>query len=70
MYKYYVVMSHYKDDITVTTQNRGGAEVQCNNNDIIRVTEHKWLLSQIRQKLVTMQQLHSWLLSALVIIAA
>ena len=32
---YALVVSHYKDDIVVNTQDRGGAEVECNNNDII-----------------------------------
>ena len=33
---YVLVISRYKDDIVVITRDRGGAEVECNNN-IIRV---------------------------------
>ena len=32
---YVLVISSYKDDIVVVTQDRGGAKVKCNNNDII-----------------------------------
>ena len=35
--QYVLVISRYKDDIVVITQDRGGAEAECNNNDIIRV---------------------------------
>ena len=35
---YVLVISRYEDDIVVITRDRGGAEVECNNNDIIRVT--------------------------------
>ena len=45
---YVLVISRYEDDIVVITQDRGGAEVECNNNNIIRVTGYNWLLSQIR----------------------
>ena len=38
----------YEDDIVVITRDRGGAEVECNNNNIIRVTGYNWLLSRIR----------------------
>ena len=34
---YVLVISRYEDDIVVITRDRGGAEVECNNNDIIRV---------------------------------
>ena len=34
--KYVLVISRYKDDIVIT-RDRGGAKVECNNNDIIRV---------------------------------
>ena len=37
MYVYVLVISCCKDDIIVITRDRGGAEVECNNNDIIRV---------------------------------
>ena len=37
IYIYVLVISRYKDDIVVITRDRGGAEVECNNNDIIRV---------------------------------
>ena len=37
IYIYVLVISCYKDDIVVITRDRGGAEVECNNNDIIRV---------------------------------
>ena len=30
-----LVISHYTDDIAVITQDRGGAEIKRNNNDII-----------------------------------
>ena len=30
-----LVISHYKDDIVVITQDQGGVKVECNNNDII-----------------------------------
>ena len=43
-----LVISRYKDDIIVITQDRGGTEVKCNNNDIIQVREYNWLLSQIK----------------------
>ena len=33
---YVLVISQYKNDIVIT-RDRGGAEVECNNNDIIRV---------------------------------
>ena len=34
---YVIVISRCKDDIIVITRDRGRAEVECNNNDIIRV---------------------------------
>ena len=34
---YVIVISQYEDDIVVITQDQGGVEVECNNNDIIRV---------------------------------
>ena len=35
-FRYYVlVISRYKDDIVAITRDRGGAEVECNSNDII-----------------------------------
>ena len=45
-------ISHYKNDVVVITQDRGRAEVKCNNNDIIRVTGYSWLLSHIRYCMV------------------
>ena len=33
---YVIVISQYKGDIVIT-QDQGGAEVECNDNDIIRV---------------------------------
>ena len=33
---YVIVISQYEDDIIVITQDRGRAEVECNNNDIIK----------------------------------
>ena len=32
---YYVVISRYKDAIIVITRDKGGADGECNNNDII-----------------------------------
>ena len=32
-----IVISRYEDDIVVITQDHGGAKVERNNNDIIRV---------------------------------
>ena len=43
-----LVISHYKGDIVVITRNRGGAEVEYNNNNIVRIMGYNWLLSQIR----------------------
>ena len=34
---YVLVVFHYKDDI-ITTQDRGRANIKCNNNDIIQLT--------------------------------
>ena len=34
---YVIVISRYEGDIIVITRVRGGAEDECNNNDIIRV---------------------------------
>ena len=33
--RYVLVISRYKDDIVVITLDRGRAEVECNNNNII-----------------------------------
>ena len=38
---YVLVISHYKDDIIVITQEQGGAEVNCNDNDVICVMGYK-----------------------------
>ena len=35
IYQYILVIFHCKDDIVVITRDQGGAEVKCNNNDII-----------------------------------
>ena len=37
IYMYVIVISRYEYDIIVITRVRGGAEDECNNNDIIRV---------------------------------
>ena len=34
---YVIAIAHYEGDIIVITQVRGGAEDECNNNDIIQV---------------------------------
>ena len=34
---YLIVKSHYEEVIVVITQDRGGAEDECNNNDNLRV---------------------------------
>ena len=39
-YPYVLVISHYKDDIIVITQEQGGAEVECNDNDVICVMKY------------------------------
>ena len=46
--RYKVISLLFKDDIIVITRNRGGAEVECNNKDVIRVTGYTWLLSHVR----------------------
>ena len=38
---YALVISRYKDDIIVITQDQGGAEVECNSNDIIQVAIYR-----------------------------
>ena len=35
IYVYVIVISRYEDEIIVITQDRGRAEFECNNNDII-----------------------------------
>ena len=40
-YPYVLVISHYKDDIIAITQEQGGAEVECNHNDVICVMGYK-----------------------------
>ena len=37
MYGYVIVISWYEYNIIVITRDQGGAEVECNNNDIIQV---------------------------------
>ena len=37
LHLYVIVISQYEDDIVVIARDQDGAEVECNNNDIIRV---------------------------------
>ena len=43
-----LVISCYKDDIVITTQDQGRAEVKRSNNIIIQIMKYNWLLSHIR----------------------